>query len=297
MKKIKPIDAKRKLQHIDNYQVIAINQVIGDLKSSIHEIQNLDLAHNLQNNCSPEAEQEGNSSIEKLSLTYGILAKQIKLALDSLTELTENINRLSLSNQESTSRASATKAEWSHLIANIRNIKAKQIKGSNFLTSAIKSNQNSTSMMTESLKLEGVIHSKEAKIKSQLQDFLTNANIGDKLLNSMQDQITESETDVSFAANLVHVLSERAKEIVNIIDVIDDIAEQTNLLALNASIEAARAGEQGQGFAVVAEEVRKLAARSSTATSSITDLLLTIENESEQASARLHRWKRIRERR
>ena len=83
------------------------------------------------------------------------------------------------------------------------------------------------------------------------------------------------------------MLSERAKEIVNIIGVIDDIAEQTNLLALNASIEAARAGEQGKGFAVVAEEVRKLAARSSSATRSITELLVTIQNEAEQASTSL----------
>ncbi len=106
-------------------------------------------------------------------------------------------------------------------------------------------------------------------------------------IKSMATAIDSCQNDVANSSKMVTVLSERAKEIVNIIGVIDDIAAQTNLLALNASIEAARAGEQGKGFAVVAEEVRKLAARSSSATRSITELLVTIQNEAEQASTSL----------
>lgn len=109
------------------------------------------------------------------------------------------------------------------------------------------------------------------------------------LLSQLGNEMIGCKDDVGSAAKLVHMLSQKAEEIVNIIDVIDDIAEQTNLLALNASIEAARAGEQGQGFAVVAEEVRKLAARSSTATKSITDLLVTIQSEAEHASQLLNK--------
>ena len=106
-------------------------------------------------------------------------------------------------------------------------------------------------------------------------------------LRTWTDTTLRAQTSVETASKLVSGLSKRTEAVVNIIDVIDDISEQTNLLALNASIEAARAGEQGQGFAVVAEEIRKLAARSSTATRSIAELLMTIQDEAGHASNQL----------
>ncbi len=100
-----------------------------------------------------------------------------------------------------------------------------------------------------------------------------------KTIDGMQ-RIMTSMSDVSAK---VTDLGQRSGEIGKIVATIDDIAAQTNLLALNAAIEAARAGEQGRGFAVVADEVRKLAERSSIATKEIADLIAGIQRGVDEA--------------
>src|SRR6202521_4168107 len=101
------------------------------------------------------------------------------------------------------------------------------------------------------------------------------------------DKATEGLNRTSHAiqssAEIIDVLGRRADDIGKIIEVIDDLAEQTNLLALNAAIEAARAGEHGLGFAVVAEEVRKLAEKSTQSTKEIADLIQSIQREAREA--------------
>lgn len=113
------------------------------------------------------------------------------------------------------------------------------------------------------------------------------AEAGQEVISKTVNNIHAIADAVESAASDIRQLDAKGREIENVINIISAIAEQTNLLALNAAIEAARAGEQGRGFAVVADEVRSLAARTATSTKEIGDIITAIQNVSTSAVKRM----------
>ncbi|TMS80537.1 methyl-accepting chemotaxis protein [Pseudoalteromonas sp. S554] len=105
---------------------------------------------------------------------------------------------------------------------------------------------------------------------------------GELLVNQANESIDKLSDEINKSKAIIQLVADDSNEIGSILDVINSVAQQTNLLALNAAIEAARAGEQGRGFAVVADEVRSLAHKTSESTSRIQEMIEQLQTRSQQ---------------
>ncbi|MDR9827407.1 methyl-accepting chemotaxis protein [Vibrio sp. FNV 38] len=216
-------------------------------------------------------------------LTNGDLTNRIEIRYDNeFSRVSGHINSLADNLHDILQRLNSASDELTQTASS--NEKTSNGARSSLSTQREQTSSVATAMTEMSHSVQEVANSAQSSL-SMVKEVETASDSGRHIMSENISTINQLETRLNDSVDAVGELQKMSSKIGSILDVIRNIAEQTNLLALNAAIEAARAGEQGRGFAVVADEVRVLAQRTTESTSEIESMISNLQSSSTSASS------------